>query len=108
MSFAAAPWEPSADALEDLLEAEDRSEAGGLDEARAGESDRELEVVDRARRIRDQPPAEEPRKQGAHHELGQRQRLPGALADRGVERDLAGSDDVEDTLEAVLERERDR
>ncbi len=41
--------------LEDLFEPEERAEAGGVDEALARERDRELEVVDRAGGIRDQP-----------------------------------------------------
>src|SRR5262245_47000144 len=105
MPFAAAPsLLPSADALEDLLEAEHRSEARRLDEARAGEGDRKLEVIDRARRIRYQAPAEEPGEERPHHQLRQEQRLATALADRRMQRHLPGTDHVEDALEPVLER----
>src|SRR5262249_53862070 len=98
----------SRDALEDLRELEQAAEVGGLDEAVARDRDRILEIVERRGRDRLEAPAPRAIEYCAQDRLRHRQRAAAGLADRGVQRHLARADHIEHTLEAVLERERDR
>src|SRR2546428_7289749 len=95
-------------AREDVLEAEEGREAGGALERLAVEHARVLEEVDGPRRGVVEPEPEEAVDDRARDRLGERHRGAAPLADRDLQGDGAGTDDVEHAVRAALERERHR